>query len=256
MALRIEELAKTIDCTLLDPRAGMQEIEAVSQTARELHLASLCVLPKHTAAAAEHLRGSDVKVCAVIGYLEGGPAAKAKIAEAERCLDEGAKELEFALNVRAMLAGDLPLSAVSSAAVVEADLAGAQIDIIAGVVNRANNMVMATPDVATMADFRGRRVGVPRLGDSNDFLVRYALRQAGLEPDRDVSILQIGLNSEMLTAMQNGAIEGGAMSSPTTIRARRLSGSGTTTSKCTGRGRSGGNCVATASAPRAAPLSG
>lgn len=126
------------------------------------------------------------------------------------------------LAVQAMLAGDLPLSAVSSAAVVEADLAGAQIDIIAGVVNRANNMVMATPEIATMADFRGRRVGVPRLGDSNDFLVRYALRQAGLEPDRDVSILQIGLNSEMLTAMQNGAIEGGAMSSPTTIRARRL----------------------------------
>ena len=109
MALRIEELAKTIDCTLLDPRAGLQEVEAVSQTARDLHLASLCVLPTHAAAAAEHLRGSDVKVCAVIGYPEGGPAAKAKVAEAERCLDEGAKELEFALNVRAMLAGDFAL---------------------------------------------------------------------------------------------------------------------------------------------------
>jgi NitT/TauT family transport system substrate-binding protein len=126
------------------------------------------------------------------------------------------------LAVQAMLAGDLPLSAVSSAAVIEADLAGAQIDIIAGVVNRANNMVMAVPEINSVADFRGRRVGVPRLGDSNDFLIRYALRQAGVEPDRDVSILQIGLNSEMLTAMQNGAIEGGALSSPTTIRARRL----------------------------------
>ena len=126
------------------------------------------------------------------------------------------------LAVQAMLAGDLPLSAVSSAAVVEADLAGAQIDIIAGVVNRVNNVVMALPEINSIADFRGRRIGVPRLGDSNDFLVRYALRQASLEPDRDVSILQIGLNSEILTAMQNGAIEGGALSSPTTVRARRL----------------------------------
>jgi deoxyribose-phosphate aldolase len=109
MALRIEELAKTIDCTLLDPRAGLQEIEAVCQTARELHLASLCVLPKHVGAAAEHLRGSDVKVCAVVGYPEGGAAAKAKVAEAERCLDEGAGELEFALDVRAMLALDFAL---------------------------------------------------------------------------------------------------------------------------------------------------
>src|SRR5215204_6841897 len=89
MALRIEELAKTLDCTLLDPRAGLQEIEAVCQTARELHLASLCVLPKHVGPAAEHLRGSDVKVCAVVGYPEGGAAAKAKVAEAERCLTRG-----------------------------------------------------------------------------------------------------------------------------------------------------------------------
>jgi deoxyribose-phosphate aldolase len=109
MALRLEELAKTIDHTLLDHRAAPREIEAVSLRARELHLASLCVLPKHVALAAEHLRGSDVKVCAVVGYPEGTEAAKAKIAEAERCLDEGAGELEFALNVPAMLACDFAL---------------------------------------------------------------------------------------------------------------------------------------------------
>jgi deoxyribose-phosphate aldolase len=50
-----------------------------------------------------------VKVCAVVGYPEGAGAAKAKIAEAERCLDEGAGELEFALNVKAMLACDFEL---------------------------------------------------------------------------------------------------------------------------------------------------
>ena len=109
MALRLEELAKTIDRTLLDPRAGAQEIEDVCLCTRDQHLASLCVLPKHVAAAAEHLKGSDVKVCAVVGYPEGAAAAKAKIAEAERCLDEGAGELEFALNVKAMLACDFAL---------------------------------------------------------------------------------------------------------------------------------------------------
>ena len=110
MAVRLEELAKTIDSTLLDPRAGAEEVEDVCLRARELHLASLCVLPKHVAAAAGHLRGSDVKVCAVVGYPEGAAAAKTKIAEAERCLDEGAGELEFALNIRAMLACDFTLA--------------------------------------------------------------------------------------------------------------------------------------------------
>jgi hypothetical protein len=93
MALRLEELAKTIDCTMLDPRAGAPEVGDVARRARDLHLASLCVLPQHVAAAAEELRGSDVKVCAVVGYPEGADAAKAKVAEAERCLDEGAGEL-------------------------------------------------------------------------------------------------------------------------------------------------------------------
>jgi NitT/TauT family transport system substrate-binding protein len=126
------------------------------------------------------------------------------------------------LVVQSMLAGELPISAVSSAAVVEADLAGADIAIIAGVVNRPVNVLMAVPGIATVADLRGRRVGVPRLGDSTDFLTRYALRQQGLDPERDVSILQVGANQEILTAMQNGAIDAGALSSPSTIRARQL----------------------------------
>lgn len=109
MALRLEELAKTIDQTLLDPRAAPAEIEQICVRARDTHLASLCVLPKHVAAAAEHLRGSDVKVCAVVGYPDGAPASRAKVAEAERSLDEGAGEIEFALNVKAMLASDFAL---------------------------------------------------------------------------------------------------------------------------------------------------
>jgi NitT/TauT family transport system substrate-binding protein len=124
--------------------------------------------------------------------------------------------------IQSMLAGEIPISAVSSAAVVEANLAGADIPIIAGIVNRVVNILYAVPDVATMSDMRGRRIGVPRLGDSTDFLSRYAVRQHGLEPDRDVTIVQVGGNAEIITAMQNGAIDAGALGSPITIRARHL----------------------------------
>ena len=50
--------------------------------------------------------------------------------------------------------------------------------------------MMAVPAVNTVLDLRDRRVGVPRLGDSTDFLTRYALRQGGLEPDRDVAVVE------------------------------------------------------------------
>jgi NitT/TauT family transport system substrate-binding protein len=124
--------------------------------------------------------------------------------------------------LQSMLAGEIPISAVSSAAVVEADLAGADVPIIAGIVNRVVNVLYTVPDVTAVGDLRGRRIGVPRLGDSSDFLTRYALRQQGLQPDGDVTFLQVGNNAEIVTAMQNGAIDAGIIGSPITIMARHL----------------------------------
>jgi deoxyribose-phosphate aldolase len=109
MALRTEALAKTIDQTLLDDGASPQEVESLCRQAGELHLASVCVLPLHVAAAVQELRGSDVKVCAVVGFPSGAVSAAAKIAEAERALADGAGELEFVMNVDALLRGDFRL---------------------------------------------------------------------------------------------------------------------------------------------------
>jgi deoxyribose-phosphate aldolase len=106
MALRLEELAKTLDHAVLDPEATPADVERVCAEAREHHLASVCVLPAFVAAAAEHLRGCDVKVCAVIGGPLGDEPARSKIALAERSAAEGAGEVEVVLNVGAMLDGD------------------------------------------------------------------------------------------------------------------------------------------------------
>jgi deoxyribose-phosphate aldolase len=109
MALRTLELAKTMDQTLLDPSASPTEVEDVCRRARALHLAAVCVLPPHVRTAAEELRGCDVKVCAVVGFPSGASSARAKIAEAERALSDGARALEFVMNQRAMQSGDVRL---------------------------------------------------------------------------------------------------------------------------------------------------
>jgi deoxyribose-phosphate aldolase len=109
MALRFEELSKTIDHTLLDPEATAEEVEATCARARELHVASVCVLPAHVPVAAEELRGSDVKVCAVVGLPSGSARSRTKIAQAAQALAEGAGELEFVANIGALRAGDARL---------------------------------------------------------------------------------------------------------------------------------------------------
>jgi deoxyribose-phosphate aldolase len=109
MAPRLEELAKTIDLTLMGPRAGEGEVDRACDEARALHLASVALPPGHVARAAERLQGCDVKVAGIVGLPLGRDDVRAKIAAAERCLAEGAGELEVVLNVPAMLAGDFRL---------------------------------------------------------------------------------------------------------------------------------------------------
>jgi deoxyribose-phosphate aldolase len=106
MALRLEDLAKTLDHALLEPEATPADLERVCAEAREHHLASVCVLPQFVAEAVEHLRGCDVKVCAVIGCPLGDEPSRAKIAVAERCAADGAGEVEVVVNVGAMVAGE------------------------------------------------------------------------------------------------------------------------------------------------------
>jgi deoxyribose-phosphate aldolase len=109
MAVRLEELSKTIDQTLPDPDGGPEELAAVCRRARELHVASVCVPSEHVAAAAEELRGSDVKVCALVGFPSGRARTQVKLADARRALSDGAGELEFVLNTAALRAGDVRL---------------------------------------------------------------------------------------------------------------------------------------------------
>lgn len=109
MAVRLEELSKTIDQTLADPHASREELAALCARVRELHVASVCVPPAHVSAAADELRGSDVKVCALVGFPSGRAGTQVKIAEARRALADGADELELVMNVAALRAGDARL---------------------------------------------------------------------------------------------------------------------------------------------------
>jgi deoxyribose-phosphate aldolase len=109
MAVRLEELSKTIDQTLPDPDAESNKLATLCRRARELHVASVCVPPAFVPAAAEELRGSDVKVSALIGFPSGRARTQIKIAEARQAVADGAGELELVLNTAALRAGEARL---------------------------------------------------------------------------------------------------------------------------------------------------
>jgi len=104
--MRVEELAKTLDHTLLSPRTTGRDVERACDEARELHLAAVCTFPTYVPLVAERLRGSDVRTCTVVDFPFGADLPAARVAAARAAVEAGAEEIDVCMNVPAMLSGD------------------------------------------------------------------------------------------------------------------------------------------------------
>lgn len=112
-------LASMIDHTLLKPDATSDKIAQLCFEARKYHFATVCVNPTHVKLCADLLRGSDVKVCTVIGFPLGATSTKVKAFETQNALDNGATEIDMVINIGALKAGDNQIVASDIRAVVE-----------------------------------------------------------------------------------------------------------------------------------------
>ena len=122
--------------------------------------------------------------------------------------------------VQAMLGGDLPLAGAAGNAAVDAALAGADIVMIGALAKVPAFYIMASPEIKSIEDLRGKAVGVTRFGSSTDFTIRYLLRKHGLNPDRDVTMIQAGDLFAAAAMLKTKAIVAAPFSSPTNLRAQ------------------------------------
>lgn len=104
--VRITELAKMIDHSLLQPVLTDAELEEGCQLAREYNVASVCIKPYYVKRAAELLKDSTVAVGTTIGFPHGGHTTAVKVFESERAMDDGAEELDMVVNIGKVLSGD------------------------------------------------------------------------------------------------------------------------------------------------------
>jgi deoxyribose-phosphate aldolase len=101
-----EELAKTIDHTLLRPDASLRDIERLCNDAARYRFAAVCVFPHWVAHCKDVLDGSTVKVASAVAFPYGSDGLRAKIAAVEDVIDRGADEIDIVVNLPAMLSGD------------------------------------------------------------------------------------------------------------------------------------------------------
>ena len=113
-------IAKMIDHTMLKADATTETIKKYCSEAKEYGFASVCVNTCHVPLVAEELKGSDVKVCCVVGFPLGAMSTAAKAFEAKTAVQEGADEVDMVINVGGMKDGNYEMVKSDIKAVVDA----------------------------------------------------------------------------------------------------------------------------------------
>ncbi len=102
----IQELSKLIDHSILQPTYTDDDLKRECAVAIKYNTATVCVKPYHTSMAAELVRGTDVGVCAVIGFPHGNSPISSKVFETEYVCKERATEVDMVVNIGKVLMED------------------------------------------------------------------------------------------------------------------------------------------------------
>jgi NitT/TauT family transport system substrate-binding protein len=122
--------------------------------------------------------------------------------------------LAGSLGQSALIAGETQFAVYTGLLMTPARLQGADVTMVASFLDHLLSRLVVRPDIRSAADLRGKRLGITRFGTASDFGMRLIVSKLGLNPDRDVSILQIGDNPTRLVALQAKSIDGAIFDPP------------------------------------------
>ncbi len=124
--------------------------------------------------------------------------------------------------VAAMLGGSAPIIQAGAPAALAANVAGSDVVIIGSTGNVSPFRLMARPEIKQPADLKGKKAGITTFGSTSDQVVRIALKQFNLEPNKEVALLTFGAQPEAFAALVNGVVQVAALSYPLYPKAAKL----------------------------------
>jgi len=132
-------------------------------------------------------------------------------------LDVDLRLIESSLGIPALLSGQVQVAAVGGSEALAAAVQGADLRIIAALGPVYPYKFEVPASIKTKEDLKGKTVGVSRIGSSSDVATHAGLRKYGLDPDKDVTIVQVGSLTARTAAMITGAIQGAVTTPPDTV---------------------------------------
>ena len=122
---------------------------------------------------------------------------------------------------QAIIAGSIPI-AVMGGAYLTAAVRGADLVMIATHMDKFPYSLIVKPNIKKVEDLKGTKLAISRFGSSSDAGLRVALQKLGLNPDKDVTILQVGGQTERFAALKGGTVDGTVVIPPLSGAAQRL----------------------------------
>src|SRR4249920_395180 len=167
-----------------------------------------------------------IKVMAGYGSTDGGVAVLGFAKETKLFEKHGLDVVLVGMgtgsvSLRALIAKDLEIASLSGSGLVQAALQGADTVILSAAINGFVFKVFGPPEMTSPTQLKGKKLGVSRYGATSDFAIRLALKKWGINPDRDVNILQIGTTQDTVRAMQTKIIDAGVLSGTASLVARK-----------------------------------
>src|SRR5689334_20343234 len=132
-------------------------------------------------------------------YIEGGPRA-----------------------VQSIASGEVQFGVVAGAPVLQSNLRGSSVVLVTGFLNTLDYQFVVDKQITRPDQLKGKSVAVSQAGSSSDFAMRYALEKYGLQPERDVRIIEIGSQPGRFAALQSGKIQGVMVAVPLTLTAKKM----------------------------------
>jgi len=120
------------------------------------------------------------------------------------------------------VAGQVDFTITGSPLPLQAAVEGADLMLIASSIERFIYKLIVDPSISAPAQLQGKTIGITRFGSLPDVAIRLLLNKWGMNPDKDVKLIQIGRMTDMVVALSGKRIDAGVISDPTSFQAEKL----------------------------------
>jgi len=124
--------------------------------------------------------------------------------------------------IAALVSGQVAVAQGGGSEALSAAAGGADLVVIGNIVPVYPYVLEVAKDITSVADLKGKKIGVSSFGSASDIATRVALKKVGINPDKDVSIIPVGSSTNRSAALASGAIQGGMDQPPSSYKLEQL----------------------------------